>query len=249
MKMIRDAYSSANAIIDYCDFRLCALNVLGVASWKRAQAIDPLRLYAGRLSRGEPQFRTHYGLTPFTPSTRNIFHDLKTTFPLTDGMVDVFQAQDVFEHLGYDVIPAIFDEIFRILKPGGLFRLSVPDYRCDIYRNRSIKGANGEIIFDPVGGGFYKDGKIEGGGHLWFPVFESVKALFDRSSFVVHGNVDFRHYTAPDGSFVLKPIDYSLGHVRRTPDNDARVTHNSRPLSIVVDAYKAAPKTHNERHA
>ena len=229
-----------NRLIDRLDEQLCAAGVLKVASWKLVQNHAAPKLYAGRLSRGQPQFRTHIGLTPFAPSTRNIPHDVTKPLPLGDNSVDVFQAEDVFEHLRYDDVFAVIDEIHRVLRPGGLFRLSVPDYRCDVYERRSSKDEAGKIVFDPGGGGKYIDGRVEDGGHLWFPIFESVKLLFDRTAFAKSGRVEFRHYTAADGERVLRPIDYSLGYVQRTPDHDPRVTGNPRPFSIVVDAYKNA---------
>ena len=36
----------------------------------------------------------------------------------------------------------------------------------------------------------------------------------------------------------MKNIDYSLGYIKRTPDNDKRVKKPRRPMSIVVDCYK-----------
>lgn len=51
---------------------------------------------------------------------------------LSDNSVDIYQSEDVFEHIEYQTIPSIFNEIYRVLKPNGLFRLSMPDYRCDI---------------------------------------------------------------------------------------------------------------------
>lgn len=44
----------------------------------------------------------------------------------------------MFEHIEYKALHRVFDDIHRILKPGGLFRLSVPDYRCDVYARRSL---------------------------------------------------------------------------------------------------------------
>ena len=43
-----------------------------------------------------------------------------------------------------------------------------------------------------------------------------------------------------DKSYITKPIDYSKGLVRRTPDYDARVKHPYRPMSIVADLIKGS---------
>ena len=223
-------------VADAADNLLCRLDLIKSAQFSAISGRDTVALYAGRLSRALPQYRSHIGMTPFFPSSRNILFDVTNKMPIHDNSVDYYQSEDVFEHIEYEKLPAIFDEIFRVLKPGGLFRLSLPDYRCDIYAGRSVKDEQGRLLFDPGGGGEFSNGAVSGGGHLWFPVYESVKQLFDNSRFADQGKVDFRHYTAADGRHVLKPIDFSLGYVRRVPGNDPRVADRPRPISIVVDA-------------
>jgi len=147
----------------------------------------------------------------------------------------VFQSEDVFEHIEYGKIAAIFEEVFRVLRPDGLFRLSIPDYRHPLLRERSIKNDDGDVLFDPGGGGRFQNGQVVDGGHVWFPIYETVKALFDASRF---RDVKFLHYKDESGQSVLKPIDYALGHIQRTPDNDERVASPRIAMSIVVDARK-----------
>jgi SAM-dependent methyltransferase len=216
--------------IDIADRAACL--VAGPATWERALREKPTRLYAGKLSRALPQFPTHWGLTPFYPSSRNIPHDLVDPFPIPSDCISVFQAEDVFEHIELDQIPPIIAEVHRILEPGGLFRFSVPDYHCEAYRARTLCDAEGELLFDPYGEGYLEDGRVCGGGHVWFPTIDKVRELFAGSPFK---RVDYLHYNNPDGSAVLEPIDHSLGLVRRTPEHDDRSTG---PISIVVDAWK-----------
>ncbi len=197
------------------------------------------KLYAGDLFPDAAQFSTHIGLTINRPNARNIAHDIRMRMPIPAECISIYQAEDVFEHVPYAHIGPIFEDIHRVLKPGGLFRLSVPDYRCDILRNRSVTNESGDIVFDPGGGGRFENGMVVGGGHVWFPTYESVAALFARSSFAADGRIEFLHYIQPDGTSVTSPIDYSLGFVKRTPDNDPRVASPRRVMSIVVDARKA----------
>ena len=81
------------------------------------------------------------------------------------------------EHIEYKHQIKIFGEIYRILKPKGIFRLAVPDYRCDILLERTLKNKKGELKFDPGGGGAYSNlkRKVVRGGHVWFPRYENVK--------------------------------------------------------------------------
>jgi SAM-dependent methyltransferase len=230
-----------NRLLDIADYGLCRIGIFRrFASWDDALSSEPVQLYAGKLRRGLPQYRTHWGLTPFYASGRNIPSDVTAAFPIPNDSVDIFQSEDVFEHIEIERVPGIFNEIFRVLKPGGLFRLSLPDYNFDIYRERTIRDAEGELLFDPGGGGRLERGRVVDGGHVWFPTIANVRRLFDASAFAINGRVDYLHYTSEDGSIgAMKPIDYTLGHIQRTPDHDPRVADNPRPLSIVVDAWKS----------
>lgn len=206
--------------------------------WEDLYPIDPLFLYAGHLPADFPQFNAYFGLSPFVAGPRNIDHDLLCPLPLPDNRVERFQAEDVLEHIAYDQLPAVIDEIHRALKIGGLFRLSVPDYRFDIYRERCLTDAAGAILFDPGGGGRYEGGQVVDGGHVWFPVHETVMALLARTRFATAGRICPLHFTAADGGITLHPIDHGLGRVLRTPDHDSRSQSPRRPQSIVIDCYK-----------
>jgi hypothetical protein len=41
----------------------------------------------------------------------------------------------------------------------------------------------GNLVFDPLGGGAYAEGLVINGGHVWFPTFERVKELLEISLF------------------------------------------------------------------
>jgi hypothetical protein len=98
---------------------------------------------------------------------------------------------------------------------------------------RSIKDNNGNIIFDPEGGG-----TMENPGHLWYPRYDNVVSLLSKTKFNSNGEIKFYHYYEMNGKPVTKTIDYSKGFVHRTPDFDQRVQNPYRPMSIVVDLLK-----------
>ena len=143
------------------------------------------------------------------------------------------------EHLEYSTLKKSINDIFRVLKPGGLFRLSMPDYNCDVLYNRSEKDDNGNIIFDKGGGGRYyrTNKKVIAGGHVWFPVFNSVKSLLESTNFL-NDKINYLHYYDENNNPITNRIDYSKGYISRTPDHDNRVKNPYRPMSIVVDCYK-----------
>ncbi len=203
-------------------------------TWERALALRPMRLYAGDIP-AIPGYLGVVGLSEHAGDERHIRHDVRTPFPIPSESTDSFQSEDVFEHIAYDQLIQVFDEVWRILKAGGLFRLSVPDYRCDLLIARSIKAPGGRIVFDPGGGG-----TLQKPGHVWFPVFETVRELVRGSRFGDAGYANFLHYFDEDGRPVTNPVDYRFGMVHRTPDYDNRVCSPRRPMSLIVDLIKTS---------
>lgn len=195
---------------------------------------DYIYLYAGDVPE-MVEYDKCIGLSINQSNKNHIKHDVINKFPIEDNSVDIFQSEDVFEHIEFEKLSAVINEIYRILKPGGLFRMSLPDYRCDILNQRTLKGRDGSFLFDPEGGGKFVNGKVIKGGHLWFPTYEIVKDLLEKTSFE---NVKFLHYYNESGEAITHKIDYSIGYIKRTPDNDPRVKSPYRPLSIVVDCVK-----------
>lgn len=206
-------------------------------TWEMLGRFEKIRLYAGDIPEND-KYDGWIGLSITKCDHRHVWHDITKTFPLAENTVDAFQAEDVFEHISYDKLLPVLNEIFRVLKPGGTFRLSVPDYGCDVLSGRSLKDGSGNIVFDPGGGG-----TVEKPGHVWFPRFDSVRKLLEQTDFCNSGSIEYLHYFNMDGSFVVKPIDYSKGYVGRTPDFDERVSDPYRPMSIVVDLIKGLAPT------
>lgn len=202
-------------------------------TWGKIAHDDCIKLYAGDCPDLQ-EYNGWIGLSLTQQNNRHIQHDITLPFPLPDNWVSSFQAEDVFEHIPYERLVPVVNEIFRVLKPGALFRLSVPDYGCDVLRERSEKDPLGNIVFDPGGGGTPEDP-----GHVWFPRIENVYRLLEKTHFFSNGEIEFLQYWNMDNfTFVAKPIDYSQGVVRRTPDFDERVKNPYRPMSLVVDLRK-----------
>ncbi len=203
--------------------------------WETIKKMSSIKLYAGDIV----LFKEHpdvIGLSLIRNDHRHIRHDITNPLPLPDDSVDSFQAEDVFEHIEYDRLLPVVNEVYRVLKPGSNFRLSVPDYGCDVLYNRCDKDLSGNIVFDPEGGGTRQNP-----GHVWFPRIDSVKKLLENSDFGKSGEIEYLHCYRDD-SFVVKTIDYSKGHVLRTPDFDKRVQNPYRPMSMVIDLIKGDKK-------
>lgn len=193
-----------------------------------------LKLYAGDIHERDIFYNGYLGLSLTQENKNHIKWDLShLPLPFKSNSVDIFQSEDVFEHIELDLLPDIINEIYRILKPHSLFRLSMPDYNCDILYKRSIYNFDEEIVFDPLGGGTF-----ENPSHVWFPTYKIVKKFLEKTKFHSNGKIDFLHYWIDKNNFITKPIDYSKGYIARTPDHDERVKMPYRPMSIVVDLYK-----------
>ena len=173
-----------------------------------------LKLYAGDVP-DRPEYDGLLGLHLGQKDDRHIHCDIRERHPFDDNSVDSYQSEDVFEHIEYDLLPGIIADIYRILKPGGLFRLSVPDYdnplmlaRCNLQ--------DGVIVLDR-----------EVPDHKWFPTVGLIKELFIGLDF------KFRISKIVQCYMWVGRIDYSKGYVQRTLENDERGA-----ISIVIDCIK-----------
>lgn len=203
---------------------------------KNGVNISENMLYAGDIPEHK-NYTDWIGLSLTKNNNNHIRHDITSRLPIEDNTIDYYQSEDVFEHIDFKHISLIINDIFRVLKIGGVLRISIPDYGCDILRKRSIIDADNNIIFDKEGGG-----NIDNPGHVWFPRIDTIKEILSASLFNKYGNINYLHYYNMDSTFVVNKIDYSRSTVTRTPDHDPRVMSPYRPMSIVVDLTKSLEK-------
>jgi predicted O-methyltransferase YrrM/predicted SAM-dependent methyltransferase len=200
--------------------------------WEDVLNLDKINLYAGDITKSI-EYTNLVGLSITKNDHKHIKHNILDKLPIPDNSIDSYQAEDVFEHIPINQLPDVINEIYRVLKNGAHFRLSIPDYRSDILINRSELDKFGNVVFDPGGGG-----TKENPGHLWYPKYEIVKELIEKTKFAENGEVIFYHYYDEKGQPVTNQINHTKGFVKRTPDHDIRVQKPYRPLSIVVDLIK-----------
>lgn len=204
-------------------------------------------LYFGSLGPQERQYQVpnFIGLALNPAHDREMKHDAVTALPFADNCIPKVQAQDVLEHLPFEKVPFVLDEIWRVLKPGGVFRLSVPDYRSMVLKKRSLFDFRGRVIGDPMMGAspFYDPAHGEaairftedGDAHLWFPRYETVLHLILKSE-IRKAAIKVWQAFLDDHHFVCEPIPENEMYVRRCVPNDPRA--NGQPISIVVDFTK-----------
>lgn len=67
-----------------------------------------------------------------------IFHDLSKGIPFPNDSIDVVYHSHFMEHLDRDIVNDFLQEVRRVLKPGGIQRIVVPDFEklCGAYINQ-----------------------------------------------------------------------------------------------------------------
>lgn len=65
--------------------------------------------------------------------------------PLPDHSVSHVYGSHVFEHMSISITPIVFKEIYRVLQPGGVFRLVLPDAQKSIMQY--VEGNQGFELF------------------------------------------------------------------------------------------------------
>jgi SAM-dependent methyltransferase len=204
-------------------------------------------LYFGSLGQHERQFQVpnFTGLALEPAHARETKHNLTDPLPYADGSIAKIQAQDVLEHLPFEKVPAVLDEIYRVLKPGGTFRLSVPDYRSPVQKRRSVYDARGRVIGDlMMGATSYLDpstgdAKVrfseDGEAHLWFPRYELITHLVLKSE-LRKARIHFYQGFIDEHSYLCEPVPEDEMFVQRAAPHDRRA--GGAPTSIVADFVK-----------
>jgi len=131
----------------------------------------------------------------------SVNHDLRAPIPLPDNSVDRIHSEDFLEHISKEDAVKLLDECYRLLKSDGLMRIGVPDYE-NIKDRFCLK-----LGHDP-----------RFATHVTLTTYDYMRDLL--TNHTKFKNIEFYHW---DGKqFVRKPIDYSLGIIKRTLDNDPR---------------------------
>lgn len=173
-----------------------------------------------------------YGLSINKADSKHILHDITKHYPLPDNCIYSYQAEDVLEHIAFEKLVDAINEIYRILHDGGLLRICLPDYHSAYLRDVSMRDEDGNIIFDPTGGGSFGINGVENAGHVWFPNYSIVRDLLKKTKFK---KIDFLCYHTAKGELIKKDIDFTKGYVKRLPQTN----EEDRPVySMVVDCYK-----------
>ncbi len=125
----------------------------------------------------------------------NIFvhHDLSFGIPYSDASVDYIFSSHFVEHLFEEDAIKLLGECYRVLKPGGLVRISVPDlkYAIDLY-NQDKKDQTLSAYF------FVEDKENYFSRHKYMYDFEMMSSRLEKLGFKKINRCEYRSGSLPD---------------------------------------------------
>jgi predicted SAM-dependent methyltransferase len=172
--------------------------------WNEVLAKDPIYLNLGGAEFRHPMggYEGYISVDADPPPGEwSVKHDLTTPIPLADGSVTRIHTEDFLEHIALEEIKTLLGECHRLLAHGGMMRIGVPDYNNPKDRPYLRRGSDPRY---PT--------------HVTLTNYELMKDLIEGSPF---SRYEFYHYWDGD-SYVDRPMDFSLGMIRRTPENDPK---------------------------
>lgn len=119
----------------------------------------------------------HFALHKAGVFKRVRYMNVSWTFPYKNGSVEGVFCSHILEHLYPQQAIKMFSEVLRVLKPGGVFRVVVPDLEWAIgLYNKERPEKFLDAMYEHVGGG----GK---NSHKWMFTELSLKRFFEKQGF------------------------------------------------------------------
>jgi len=140
-----------------------------------------------------------------------IHHNLAYGIPLQDKVADFVYSSHFLEHLDRASARRLIEESFRVLKPGGVIRIAVPDLELawEMYRRGEKDRMLYDYFFADDGGGF--------GQHRYAYDYEMLSRLMSEIGFDKVERASFQKGATPDLPLLDNREDYTLFVEARRP--------------------------------
>jgi len=124
---------------------------------------------------------------------RFVHHDLRYGLPLADEIVDYLYSSHFIEHLFRKDAEYLLRESYRVLKPGGIIRISVPDleYAITLYKDGEKEKMLSNYFFVEDDNSYYAR-------HKYMYDFDMLAEILDNINFINIQRCTFRKGLTPD---------------------------------------------------
>jgi predicted SAM-dependent methyltransferase len=142
---------------------------------------------------GSKMYYTFLQYSSILKNNKFIFHDLSYSVPFADNTIHLVFSSHFLEHLAKSDGSNFIGEIYRVLKPGGRVRLSVPDlhYALSLYACGEKERMLEDYFFVDSQGSYYAR-------HKYMYDFDSIKMLFTEKGFTEIEKYEFHQGKLPD---------------------------------------------------
>ena len=122
-----------------------------------------------------------------------VHHDLSHSLPLKDDIVDFIYSSHFLEHLFKPDAERLLKESYRVLKPGGIVRVCVPDLACAVLLYS--QGKKEQMLENYF---FVEDKDSFLARHKYMYDFELLKQLLEKVGFSQVVRCEYRQGGTPD---------------------------------------------------
>lgn len=107
--------------------KLCPQNYFFYRKYKMKQYIKSHDIRKLQLGSGKNVLEEWLNTDSIPLDRRVILLDVNFRLPFEDNVFDYIYSEHMIEHISYEKVSYMFQECYRVLKPGGIIRVATPD--------------------------------------------------------------------------------------------------------------------------